>query len=229
VIVTCAMEPPEEGGTVTVHALWVGQLVAVVAPLNAAVISPLELRKLPPITMIWSPGCPTAGSSEVMIGFPLARPRVGGTVVVEEGAVVGKDWTEGVGTEPVAGPGELLGRVVGPPAEWIGAEWRAGAALVAVGFAPGPLVSTRSSVTVPIATRRTSAPIDIENRGPEWPATSSSGPGPTGDRKPERPPGESECFVEAKGRAWLSRTRSTAVSMAWRPRVPGVRADRSDP
>ena len=91
VIVTCVMEPPEEGGTVTVHVLCVGQLVAVVCPLNAAVISPLELRKLAPMTTICCPGCPIAGSSEVMIGSPLARPRAGDTVVVEEGAVVGTD------------------------------------------------------------------------------------------------------------------------------------------
>jgi hypothetical protein len=136
---------------------------------------------------------------------------------------------EGGGIEPVAELGEPLERTVGLPPEWVGAGWCVDVDLAEAGFVPGPLVSSRTSTTVPIATTRTSAPRDIENRGPVWPTGPSPGPAPIGDEEPDRSPGDSENLAEVKGLPWLSRTRSTAVSIARRPRAPGAGADRSDP
>lgn len=211
------------------HVLSVGQLVAVVCPLKAATISPLELRKLAPMITICCPGCPDAGSSEVIIGSPLARARAWDDVVVEEGGVVCADGTDGGGIEPVGGVGAPLERTVGAAPWWVGADWCTGVDLAEVGFAPGPLVSTKPSTTAPIATTTASAPIDIGERGAARLTASSSEPASIGDGAPERSLGDAESLVELGGFPWFSRARSTAVSIARRPRVPGVGVDGSDP
>jgi hypothetical protein len=81
VITICADVAPVDGGTVTVHEFWAGQLVGATCPLNVAVIWPFELRKFAPATWMPWPAAPDAGVIEEMTGGPPATAGTAGAVV----------------------------------------------------------------------------------------------------------------------------------------------------
>lgn len=80
-------EIPENAGTVTVHAVWVGQLVGTAFPPNHAWTIPSGLKSLTPeMTTLW-PATPTEGVSVASSGAPTVAGAGGivGKVVVAPG------------------------------------------------------------------------------------------------------------------------------------------------
>jgi hypothetical protein len=82
VITTGTVFEPPIGGTVTVHVVWDGQLVAVTCPPNVAMIWPSALEKLEPATWSDCPALPLWELSDEITGAPAPAPAGPGVMVV---------------------------------------------------------------------------------------------------------------------------------------------------